>query len=140
MVMVLLAALLLTTASGLALYGADQQAGPLAQWMAGAVWANPDWLEETHEILASLTVILVIFHVAGVTLDSLLHRENLVKATDTHGARRLAGKSHRLSSRRGRLPREAVSYRGAGGTHPGVDPPRQRPRRAAATRGRPHAR
>ena len=83
MVVALLATLLLTTLSGLALYGASLQAGPLAQWMTGAIWLQADWLEETHEALAHLCVILVLFHIAGVIFDSFLHRENLVKAMIT---------------------------------------------------------
>jgi cytochrome b len=83
MVVALLATLLLTTASGLALHGASLQAGPLAQWMTGATWLHADWLEEAHEALADLCVILVLFHIAGVILDSFLHRENLVRAMVT---------------------------------------------------------
>jgi cytochrome b len=83
MVIALLTLLVLTVASGLMLYGADQHAGPLAQWMAAAPWADEEWLEEIHEVLANLTVFAVVFHVAGVILDSFLHRENLVKAMIT---------------------------------------------------------
>jgi cytochrome b len=36
-----------------------------------------------HEALARLCVILVLFHIAGVILDSFLQRENLVKAMVT---------------------------------------------------------
>ena len=48
-------------------------------------WASYDsvggeWLEETHEVLASLMLAVVGVHVAGVMLASWLHRENLVAA------------------------------------------------------------
>jgi cytochrome b len=80
MVLVLLIALLATTVSGLMVYGADQHAGPLASWMAGASEQTEHMLEEVHETLANVTLALVVLHVIGVIVASLSHRENLVKA------------------------------------------------------------
>lgn len=53
----------------------------LTGWMytLDAFW-GVDWVEETHEFLADVTLILVLGHVAGVILTSLRHKENLARA------------------------------------------------------------
>ncbi|QGU33773.1 cytochrome b/b6 domain-containing protein [Thermochromatium tepidum] len=80
MILLLLIALAATGISGLALYGAEEFAGPLAGVMRGvpAFWGEV--LEETHEVLANLTLGLILIHVAGVLVSSWLHRENLIAA------------------------------------------------------------
>jgi len=80
MIVVMLVSLLLTTISGIALYGASEQAGPMASMFitSGEQWE--DVLEEVHEFFANFTLLLVVIHLAGVALESLLHRENLVTA------------------------------------------------------------
>jgi cytochrome b len=83
MVVVLLIALLATTVSGLMVYGADQHAGPLAGWMAGASEQAEHMLEEVHETLANVTLALVVLHLIGVGLASWSHRENLVRSMFT---------------------------------------------------------
>lgn len=42
-----------------------------------------DWLEEAHEVLATLMLGIVGLHIAGVVVSSRLHRENLVGAMIT---------------------------------------------------------
>lgn len=80
MVIALLVSLVLTTVSGIAIYGAGESAGPLAASLSGIgdFWA--DALEEIHEFFANATLALVFFHVLGVLMASFQHKENLVKA------------------------------------------------------------
>ena len=53
----------------------------LTGWMytLDAFW-GVEWVEEMHELLANLMLIMVVVHVAGVILASLRHKENLVRA------------------------------------------------------------
>ena len=83
MVVALLIMLLATTVSGLMVYGADEQAGPLASVMADVSEQAEDTLEEVHETLANVTLALVVLHVIGVAIASLSHRENLVRSMFT---------------------------------------------------------
>ncbi|SDY29682.1 Cytochrome b [Allochromatium warmingii] len=87
MIVLLLISLIATTISGLALYGAEELAGPLAEVMRSfpAIWG--DALEDIHELFANLTLGLILIHVAGVLVSSLLHRENLIGAM-LHGYKR----------------------------------------------------
>jgi len=80
MVIALLLSLVLVTVSGIALYGADESAGPLAASMSGMSEFWVDVLEGTHEFFANATLALVFFHVLGVLMASLQHKENLVKS------------------------------------------------------------
>jgi len=83
MVIALLLMLALATLSGITLYGAKEAAGPLAGMMRGTSDGFGEVLEEVHEFFSNLTLILVVFHIGGVLVSSLLHRENLVRAMIT---------------------------------------------------------
>jgi len=80
MIILLLASLLMTSITGLAIYGIEEKAGPLASTLgnAGEFWE--EIVEETHEFFANFTLLLIVIHIGGVIFESLLHRESLVKA------------------------------------------------------------
>ena len=80
MIILMIISLLITTLTGLAIYGIEEQAGPLANWyiQGDSLWG--DIFEETHEFFANFTLLLVFIHVAGVIVESFIHKENLVKS------------------------------------------------------------
>ena len=80
MILLMLISLAIATVSGIALYGAAEQAGPMAAWFVGAGEGWKDGLEGLHEFFANFTVLLIVVHVGGVVMESLIHRENLVRA------------------------------------------------------------
>ncbi len=109
MVIALLLFLAGTVASGLVLYAEDRGAGPLASFYAQGSAApavgtakvpkgdehegkerkkRESAFEEIHEVLANVTLALVIIHVLGVVLASLVHHENLARAMITGRKRR----------------------------------------------------
>lgn len=82
MILLMLVALMIACVTGFAIYGVEAGAGPLAM-LAGTPWAGEEMLEDVHEFFANLMLLLVLVHVAGVIVESLIHRESLVKAMIT---------------------------------------------------------
>lgn len=83
MIVGLLLGLLATVVSGLALYAADKGLGPLAAFFVDSSEALIDGIKETHEVATDVTLLLIAGHLLGVVWESLLHRENLVRAMIT---------------------------------------------------------
>jgi len=80
MIVALLLSLATTIVTGLALYGADKAMGPLAALLVESSDATIDAIKEAHEAATNCTLLLVAGHLLGVVWESLLHRENLVRA------------------------------------------------------------
>lgn len=90
MVALLLVSLAGTTLAGLTLYAVHDGAGPFqtfvtqaAREAGGSEDPRVEFWEETHEVLANLTLLLVVLHIGGVALASFVHRENLARAMIT---------------------------------------------------------
>jgi cytochrome b len=88
MVIALLVAVALTGLSGLAVYGAEELSGPLAPLTSALPGSSGHFFEEVHEVVANLTLVLIVAHVAGVVFSSLSHRENLIGGMITGFKRR----------------------------------------------------
>jgi len=101
MVVALLLSLVMTTVSGLKVYGVEGH-GPLAEtntsyFISSANASNPtedkannheegdseEFWEEIHEFFANFTILLIVFHILGVIVSSKVENENLVKAMIT---------------------------------------------------------
>lgn len=82
-IFLLLGSILCIAFTGMTILAIEEQAGPLAGWIQTMGWTDDDVFEELHEFFANFTVFLVIFHVSGVLLESMLHKDNLVKSMFT---------------------------------------------------------
>lgn len=108
MVFVLLLFISLTCWSGLKVYAIEGK-GPLAQEvniLIAPAYADDEELErknfdkqahrfwkDVHEFLANFTLFLVITHIIGAVLASIVHGENLIKAMVTGRRERVDGQS-----------------------------------------------
>jgi cytochrome b len=95
MIVALLICLSVITVSGLMVYAYEENAGPMSAYVntpsvsEGITRMRPhdaefeeseEFWEETHEIAANATILLVLLHVLGVLFASRAHRENLTSA------------------------------------------------------------
>lgn len=105
MIIALFVSLAFTTMTGMLYYGADEGKGPLAGVIAQQTIQVPslistahadddgdhgsakkhgdekyEWLKEVHEFFGNFTLFLVLIHLAGVFVESVFHKESLVRA------------------------------------------------------------
>ena len=80
MIISLLVSIILLSISGMTIIAAQGE-GPLAGTFMAAF--NAEWMEEIHEFIANLTMLLVLLHVGGVIFSSFLEGDNLVRAMVT---------------------------------------------------------
>lgn len=76
---ILILSLLIAT-TGLLTFGGEEGHGPLAGFISYDIG---HFMKEAHEIFASLLLALVVLHVGGVIIESIFHKENLVRAMIT---------------------------------------------------------
>ena len=80
MVVLLLLFLTATVVTGIVVYGGEHQAGPLAGMFSKE---TGEAIEGVHNVLANLTLALVLAHIAAVLLANFAHRENLIRTMIT---------------------------------------------------------
>ena len=77
---ILLALTLLVASTGIVTLGGEEQQGLAAGWLS---FSQGKQLKEVHELAANLMLLVVLGHLAGVVLESLLHKENLARSMAT---------------------------------------------------------
>lgn len=80
MIIALLILLALTGFLGMITLGIEEHTGPLAGWVQDMGWENDSIAEELHEFFANFSLFMIFLHLGGVFLESILHKENLIKA------------------------------------------------------------
>lgn len=83
MIFVLLTGLLMLSLSGVMLYSLENSSIPFASLMAGATPGTIMLIENSHTLIADTLALLILFHVAGVVVESVLQKENLIRAMFT---------------------------------------------------------
>lgn len=77
---VLLAMSIAVGLTGILTLGGDEQQGMAAGWLS---FSQIKWLKKLHEAGAILMLLVVIGHITGVVVESILHKENLARAMVT---------------------------------------------------------
>jgi len=83
MIFLLLAGLMVLTLSGVMLYGLENTSLPFASLMDGINLDMILRIENLHGFMANLLALFVLYHVAGVLVESHLQKQNLIRAMIT---------------------------------------------------------
>jgi len=83
MVILLMISLLITACSGLIIFAIEENQGPLVFLFSNVNSFGADIAENLHEFFADFTLFLIFVHIFGVIVESLIHKENLIKSMFT---------------------------------------------------------
>jgi cytochrome b len=83
MIFLLLAGLMVLTLSGVMLYSLENASLPFAGLMDGINLDTALFIENVHGLIADLLALFILFHVAGVLVESILQKQNLIRAIIT---------------------------------------------------------
>ena len=83
MIIVLLSGLLLLTLSGTVLYGIENSSLSFSPLVANLNPESVIALENVHTLVADGLVLLVLLHIGGVMVESILQKQNLIRAMIT---------------------------------------------------------
>jgi len=83
MIFMLLTGLIVLTGTGMALMGLQTGVGLFAAWSATAAFASELLIQNIHNWCFNMLLCLIAIHLAGVLVESLLQRRNLVMAMIT---------------------------------------------------------
>lgn len=83
MIFLLLMSLIITTLTGLFLYAIEEGQGPLAPFLSQNWYSLKSYTNELHEFFANFTLFLILIHIIGVLVESVMHKENLISSMIT---------------------------------------------------------
>ncbi len=87
MIYILLIALIVLVCSGMLLIGLQLGLGPFAAWALNVAFSTEMQVTQLHAWCYQLLLVLIAIHLAGVVVESLIQRTNLVRAMITGNKR-----------------------------------------------------
>ena len=82
MILIMLVSIVVTSITGVIIEGMENS-GPFAEQLHNSGEMLEDVFEEIHEFFANFSLLLIFIHIAGVLVESLIHKENLIKSMVT---------------------------------------------------------
>lgn len=82
MILLMLISIVVTSITGVIVEGMENS-GPFAEQLHNSGEMLEDVFEEIHEFFANFSLLLIFLHIAGVMVESIIHKENLIKSMVT---------------------------------------------------------